>query len=431
MMSRFPTLKVAFVMIAVATIWSNCQSASAQVDLQALARTHNQTQVANVLEFLRPTATGDFVALLNGFDSTLIDDDERRRGLAMLSGEAGVGQFAYRMGVSRQFDDMILHQIRPIGPERPGFMVGNPNLTAGPGYLGAIAGDAANQAYYVGPFPSTWIRVFGMESNSDIDVDEPVGFDTDTVGTMLGASFPANDAFLFGFAGGFSRSNATADRNFGGQDLDTWRGTLYGRYVGEKFYFLTGTSFGYDRYKTARDIAYCQIFRATFENDYDGHEYTYFWELGSTFKPCCDLAIQPLMGMRYVRLWRDGYTESAGGAANLIVDGDSEDALEFRLGGRLVGRYKPWSHLMLLPELRMWWLHDFLADQSGTTVRFVDAPTLPMNITGAAPDESYGVVGLGLTMVFFNTTSLYFNYDGAFGSRQNIHAGNLGFLVTW
>ncbi|QDT36978.1 autotransporter outer membrane beta-barrel domain-containing protein [Stratiformator vulcanicus] len=444
----YPTVRKASLatVLTVATIVPSV--AHGQTDLRTVSRTVNQRSVANALETIRPTVSpgDDMFEVIDSFENPGITPAEQREGLQMLSGEAVAGVFAPRLALTRQFDRMLLEQIRPIGPERPGQIIGAPAVG---GYSGGaiVRGQSAckdcgdvgcgnwgacgSRAYYRNPRPSTWARLFAYDSQVDSDPNDPIGFDSDAYGVLTGISIPFGDSLLLGGAFGYANGEFDPDNRLGGVDSDTYRGSLFGRFLGDDFYILGSVNYGYDTFASSRRLEYCDIFRFASATEFDAHNFDTSFELGTTLQPTCNVAVQPLIGFRYIRLWRDSFVENGASDASLAFGSAAVDAFDFRLGGRVTGRRELRRGLLFLPELRAWWMHDFLADQSTTTAAFTGAPGVPFIVRGAAGDDNFAVLGAGATFALYNTTAITLQYDTAMSDDAMVHAGNAGLLFTW
>lgn len=420
-------------LVAFAAALSAAELASAH-HLEPRATTDNTRAVAHALDHAMLTP-GDPLfeteAVLD--DDALLSPAEFETGLRSLSGEVIPGLLASRLLVSRQFDRMLARQLRPVGPERPGEVHGG--LGTSGGFLphdpyGSGSGCEAGP-YYVPPPPSSWGRVSGLDSDGETGPYGPPGNDVNSVLFQLGYTFPVDVDLLFGAALAYATTDTDGDLELGEFDSETVRVSFYTRKEFGPAYLTAATSYGYDQTRLTRQFVAGPLFVPLTTDKFDGHEFATFVEYGATFSPKWGVTLQPLVGLRYARVFRDASRELTVDSVALSFDAQDEDALEFRLGGRMAKSYFATRAVELIPEVRGWWLHDFQAEVPVTTVTLAGLPDRPFAVSGQRPDENLGVVGLGVTAVLDNEYALWFQYDGEYGERTTTHVATAGFLSVW
>jgi outer membrane autotransporter protein len=94
--------------------------------------------------------------------------------------------------------------------------------------------------------------------------------------------------------------------------------------------------------------------------------------------------------------------------------------------------------MVLMPEVRAFWEHEFLDETGSFDARFTGAPgAAAFAIEGAEVASDAAVLGAGLTVMLPETLrvpgnmSLFADYDARLGSGQTEHAASGGLMVRW
>jgi outer membrane autotransporter protein len=65
------------------------------------------------------------------------------------------------------------------------------------------------------------------------------------------------------------------------------------------------------------------------------------------------------------------------------------------------------------------------------TAAFAGAPAVPFTVYGAQPQRNAAVIGLGVSAVVADTTSIYLRYDGEITGSDDNHVFSAGLRMTW
>ncbi|MEM1062150.1 MAG: autotransporter outer membrane beta-barrel domain-containing protein, partial [Planctomycetota bacterium] len=293
------------------------------------------------------------------------------------------------------------------------------------------AGEGDYGPFFIEPGPSTWVRVNGLDADGDTVPGGPIANDVNAVLYQLGYTFPVDSELLFGAVLGYGDTDIDGDLDLGEFDQRTTRVSFYTRKMVGHVFVTAATSYGYDQTILTRQVVAGPLAIETEAGKFDGHEFSSFIELGANLFESRNVTVQPLIGLRYARVFRDADTELGDAPEALIFDSQSEDALEFRLGGRFAKTFRATKAVELIPEVRAWWLHDFQAEVPETTLRLAGLPDVPFVVRGERPDENVAVVGLGVTVVLDNEYALWFQYDGEYGNQTTTNVASAGFLSSW
>ena len=175
-------------------------------------------------------------------------------------------------------------------------------------------------------------------------------------------------------------------------------------------------TFGYNNYSNNREINVAgNNLNATSKPS--GQQYVGDLDLGYNFHPDHEghWALGPEVGLEYVHLDVDSFTESGAGPADLSVNSQGADSLRGRLGGRL-SYFTRAGSIVFAPTVFASYQHEFLNDPFGLTSQFNIPSTTPFTIQGTNPGRDSALIGIGASATFDNTMSIYLNYLAEIGA---------------
>lgn len=403
---------------------------AASQDLRNVAETPNQLRTADALERFYANATNCDCELAQAVRYLrLAPADEARNGLDALSGQDLAGMLGPRQSLSTLLTQRLAWQLRPSGPEPPRRVIEYVDTPLG-GASPAVGGPCdpacgARRAYLAPPRPVIWLQGFGAAADQG---GGPGAYDAGLGGVLFGGHVPVTDDVAVGLAANYGHLDADATRT--NLNVDTWRFLGYGRYVGETAYAFGGAGYGVDDYATNRRIAFGPFDRVA-SGDAGGNEAFAFAETGLTLPISGEFALQPFVGLTGSHISRDGFAERSDSAFELNVAGADASAFATYLGGRAVMQRYLAPDLLLRPEVRVAWWHDYLADAGSATVSFVRDPSIPFTVAAAAPGRNAAVLGAGATLVTWGQCSFGAQYDAAITSEATLHAFALTALCSW
>ncbi|HZR78995.1 MAG TPA: autotransporter domain-containing protein, partial [Chthoniobacterales bacterium] len=128
------------------------------------------------------------------------------------------------------------------------------------------------------------------------------------------------------------------------------------------------------------------------------------------------LTIGPTASVQYTNVNLDGYREHDS-LIPLEFPDQSEDSLRSTIGAKAMICLQTDHGVMLRPEVRVAWLHEYNDRSYPINARFLGCPTI-FTVHGPAVDEDAALVNAGLTIQFNPMVALFGHYDGIFG-RNN------------
>ncbi|MBB6255420.1 autotransporter outer membrane beta-barrel domain-containing protein, partial [Nitrospirillum iridis] len=287
------------------------------------------------------------------------------------------------------------------------------------GGKGAAAGSSGRQG-------AIWGEILGggaLRANSQ----EAAGYRASSAGLVLGADWFASPEVMAGLA--FSWMNSAAV----GQGVTAGSLTRVGSYqltaysvwrpdwAGGRLSVEGQVGVGYNHYDQRRRI---DFLGARANANYGGEQYLGKVTVGYAL-PATGYTLTPQYSLRAVRLTNHGYQEQGAGMADLGVDALVTSNLTQEVGARLDTRIATGLGV-LVPELRLAWVHDYLNGPIATTgalagVAFAST-TAQVSADGLA-------IGLGATLDQGDGLSLRLEYTGDLRRDYQSHAGVL--RATW
>ncbi len=278
---------------------------------------------------------------------------------------------------------------------------------------------------------SAWMTGGGLWGSADGDVaNDVVGFDQDTWGIMVGADYQVDENWLIGIAGDYQQNAIDFDDGDSG-DIDGFQIGLFGSYTDESgFYGDASGSLGWFDYDSSRQVAIGGLYSGTAEGETNSFVITAAAEAGYLWRQD-NVLIQPLVGVDYIHASIDGFTESGADPYNLTVSDNDVSSLQSRLGFAASVEIALSDEMLLVPEVRAEWRHEFLDDSQEVTAAFAGQPGSSFTAVGSEFGRDAAVVGAGLTLQVSHSTELFVDYDGRFQSGYEAQTVSGGLKFSW
>jgi outer membrane autotransporter protein len=217
----------------------------------------------------------------------------------------------------------------------------------------------------------------------------------------------------------FAYANTSADLDNEGitSKIVSYSPGAYATYFDGPMYWNGLVSYSRNSYTSDRKIIYTG-FNRTAHSDTYGNQYSVNNEAGYDFK-VNHFKIGPTLGVEYVQLTVDGFTETGAGSAGLTVRDQKADSLRSRLGAKA---NRPFSirSVALTSEVRAAWQHEYLDDSRDITASFNDPSAGAFAVHTTGPQRDSALLGAGLTAQVTKTINLFLNYDAQVGQKDFI-----------
>ncbi len=267
---------------------------------------------------------------------------------------------------------------------------------------------------------SVWMQGNGMFGRMDTVADLPVsGFESG--GFLAGADYAWSSSLATGVFAGYQGALARYGQ---GSDL-RMNGVRFGGYATfdpeeSGFYADAAVWGGSSSYTVKRPVRFSTIDRLATSRQ-TAHELSallgggYDWQAGRfTFGPAASA--------QFTQFAVNSFTEQGADSLDLRVGGQSAQSLQTYLGARAACALALHPDWLLVPEVRMFWQHEFL--QNGRTIQaqLAGGRGAGFDFATTAPGRNAVWAGVGATVRFRDRWSGYAYYNNDFG-RTDFAAG--------
>ncbi|WP_145729722.1 autotransporter domain-containing protein [Nitrospirillum pindoramense] len=280
---------------------------------------------------------------------------------------------------------------------------------------GAAAGSAPQEGWHF------WAQGLGAFTRVDSD-GNAAGGHSNTGGGLFGGDRTVAPGVTVGLAGVLLQSTSG-----GSNETSSYGLSAYGNVdLGDGLFVTGNAGYTYDQYDTARTMGFGGLSRTAFGHT-TGDELSAGVTAGYRVR-VSNLTLEPQAGIQWLKVGRDGFTETGAGALNLVLQDLDATALQSSVGGRASASWKTDGGTVITPALRAAWLHDF-RDRALTSQAALAGTTFA--VTG--PDTGANALGIGggLTLQEGDNLNLYANYDGTLRRHETDHVFTAGFRLSW
>ncbi|MEA1674470.1 hypothetical protein [Nitrospirillum sp. BR 11163] len=280
---------------------------------------------------------------------------------------------------------------------------------------GAAAGSAPEAGWHF------WAQGLGAFTRVDSD-GNAAGGHSNTGGGLFGGDRTVAPGVTVGLAGVLLQSTSG-----GSNETSSYGLSAYGNVdLGDGLFVTGNAGYTYDQYDTARTLGFGGLSRTAFGHT-KGDELSAGVTAGYRVR-VSNLTLEPQAGIQWLKVGRDGFTETGAGALDLVLQDLDATALQSSVGGRASASWKTDGGTVITPALRAAWLHDF-RDRALTSQAALAGTTFA--VTG--PDTGANALGIGggLTLQEGDNLNLYANYDGTLRRHETDHVFTAGFRLSW
>ncbi|MFN3231776.1 MAG: hypothetical protein ACE363_06400 [Alphaproteobacteria bacterium] len=263
-----------------------------------------------------------------------------------------------------------------------------------------------------------------------VEVDANNGFlnyEFDTVQGFAGFDYEViNNTLLLGIMGGFGNTDVDFAGRTGEGDIDQWNIGGYLSYFTEDMFAYVQGGIGDLNIESERDINFGGMFGGVdllALADYDGDFHYISGKAGYSFDIGENgIKLTPEVGLAYVKVETDAFTETGAGNLNLLID--EQSAKSFRVTAQLrvsktmrTGNGGHWT-----PYLRAGIAHEFEDDLRAITGRIEGVPGSSFTVNGEPARETTGLFGAGVNAALSDMFSVFLDYEGEFGGGYEEHS---------
>ncbi len=247
-------------------------------------------------------------------------------------------------------------------------------------------------------------------------------------GFLVGADYRLSENFAAGLFAGYEYSYAKYDGGSSTAGNSALFG-LYGSYTHEDGYYADAVvSGGYTGFQTRRSIEFSTIDRTARANPNSG-QFSAALNLGKDFE-IGKFTLGPIIGAQYTYAGIGGFTETGADSLDLALGQQNANSLRSNLGARLAYNWEVGSNITLIPEIRAFWMHEFLNNSRNISSALDGGNGASFDYETEAPyrNSIFGGVGVSAKVGDRWNASVFYNVN--FGSENytnNIISTSLGF----
>ena len=247
-------------------------------------------------------------------------------------------------------------------------------------------------------------------------------------GFLVGADYRLSENFAAGLFAGYEYSYAKYNGGSSTRGNSALFG-LYGSYTQEDGYYADAiVSGGYTGFQTRRSIEFSTIDR-TASADPNSGQFSAALNLGKDFE-IGKFTLGPIIGAQYTYAGIGGFTESGADSLDLALGQQNANSLRTNLGARLAYNWEVGSKITLIPEVRGFWMHEFLNGPRNISSSLDGGNGASFDYKTSAPYRNSVFGGVGISAKFADrwSASVFYNVNfGAEGYTNNIISTSLGF----
>jgi len=274
---------------------------------------------------------------------------------------------------------------------------------------------------------NAWVMANGEFSISRGLAGVP-NYNNNAGGFLVGADYRLSENFAAGLFAGYEYSYAKYDGGSSTRGNSALFG-LYGSYTHEDGYYADAiVSGGYTGFQTRRSIEFGTIDR-TASADPNSGQFSAALNLGKDFD-IGKFTLGPIIGAQYTYAGIGGFTETGAESLDLALGQQNANSLRTNLGARLAYNWEVASNITLIPEVRAFWMHEFLNNPRNisSTLDGGNGPSFDYETTAPYRDSVFGGAGISAKIGDRWSGSVFYNVNfGAEGYTNNIISTSLGF----
>ena len=381
-------------------------------DFTWLARNRVEWAVANYLDRILPSASGDLSWILGQFQN--FSQSEYSTGLSSLSPDSYDNFTRNTFSTTHRYTKSLQYRMNNV---RSYSQVSQPSSEEP--ILLAYRGSDAGELYNLGRVTQIqgknglWLDAFGQWGDQE-EKDGYTGFDYFMRGATLGFDHALSDKFTAGISVGYSRSDIDLDYDEGSGYIKSLFGSLYGSYFYKNLYIDGILSYGRNWYDNHRLITIGTDARRAYSK-HEGDLFSSYLQGGYYFD-IKKWLLGPFASLQYVYLDEESFKEKGAGGVSLNMDGRQTNSLVSELGVRLARVFKIKCG-SLVPEVSAAWLHDFGIDGRVITSSFAGFPGASFSVRGQDVDRNGATLGAGITFIHKSGLSTSLRYMGEFREK--------------
>lgn len=272
--------------------------------------------------------------------------------------------------------------------------------------------DGARGIYNKDQELQAWIKPYGAWADRDAQGGY-AGYNHNVYGTIVGLDKPVDTALL-GLAGGYGRSVISQDDG-DSSEAKTGYGVVYLNWGTESWF--TDANLGFGRSKVEQDSG------TDFGNESDFHANNFATYIGGgkeiRLNRCWTFV--PKASVLWSYYYQEGFTDESTMGVERVVEPYERNSLLSSLGGKVTWQ-KEYDTVVWKPEARLYWLHEFLAEDDRVDYTLNGGMGGEYSFMMPAPEQDVLEAGLGISALLNDDMQLVFDVDGRVGEDYSAYA---------
>jgi outer membrane autotransporter protein len=381
-----------------------------------VAVTPNQVQVAKALDRFIPATSGDELLISTALDLQTAEQYPAAFDQIMPGFYESLANIAIEQAFAQT--QMLNQRISSVRLGAAGFQaMGGISQPLLHDKNGKSASDAKDASPIVESATATnwnaWALGTGTFSRST-NLGSLQNYNNDAGGFLVGADYRWSENFVTGLYGGYDYSYA--EYNGGGSTKgNSFNFGTYASYEKDGYYADAVIGGGYTGFQTQRSIEFSTIDR-TASADPNSGQFTAGLNLGKDFE-VGKFTLGPIVGAQYTYAGIGSFTESGAESLDLSLGQQNANSLRSTLGGRIAYTWNLNQKIALIPEVRMFWQHEFLNNPRNINASLDGGSGAAFDFETTDPYRNSVFAGAGVTAQFGKNLSGSVFYNINFGSQ--------------
>lgn len=255
---------------------------------------------------------------------------------------------------------------------------------------------------------NVWIQGSGLFSSGGLSLAPSEDFESGTI--MVGADYALSEHFAVGFYASYQEGWGDY-ANEASIDMNAVRFGIYATIDYGGFYANAAIGAGSNSYDIKRRINWATLDR-TADGEPDGMEYFALFGTGYDFL-IGNWTLGPQISAQYTKVELDGFTERGAGSLSLRLDDIEAESLRSYVGGRIAYTWKVRENVAVIPELRVFWKHEFLegSENLRANLDLGRGPGFDFETSSPERDAVYAGAGVGFQIGPRFYGNVYYNAD--------------------
>ena len=380
------------------------------------ALNQNQINVAKALDIFVLATEGDAIVVGTALDSLTTEQFPAAFDQIM----PGFYESLANMAIEQAFNQtqMLNQRISSVRLGAAGFQaIGGISQPLMHDKNGKSAAEAKDASPIVESATATnwnaWALGTGMFSRTT-NLGSLQNYNNDAGGFLVGADYRWSENFVTGLYGGYDYSYA--EYNGGGSTKgNSFSFGTYASYAKDGYYADAVIGGGYTGFQTQRSIEFSTIDR-TASADPNSGQFTVGLNLGKDFE-VGKFTLGPIVGAQYTYAGIGSFTESGAESLDLSFGQQNANSLRSTLGGRVAYTWNLNQKIALIPEVRMFWQHEFLNNPRTINASLDGGSGTSFGYETTDPYRNSVFAGAGVTAQFGKNLSGSVFYNINFGSQ--------------